>query len=158
MVSLLLARGEVDPNSKDNSGRTPLLLAVGHECLLPVRRAVVTGSALMDYQMQLMLLEQQNKRRLLMARIGSNNESQEVVVKQLLARDDVDPNSNDNSGQTPLLLAARKGNESIVSLLLARDNVNPNSKNEDGQTPLSLAASNGIERARSGSQITACKC
>ena len=150
VVSLLLIRGEVNPNSKDNSGRTPLLLAIGQERLLPVRKAVGTRSAgtrsaLQDYQMQLMLLEQMNKRRLLMARIRSNNESQEVVVKQLLARDDVDPNSKDNSGQTPLLLAARKGNKSIVSLLLIRDNVNLNSKNKDGQIPLSLTASNGYK-------------
>ena len=82
-----------------------------------------------------------------MARMGSNNESQEVVVKQLLARDDVDLNSKDNSGQTPLLLAASNGYESVVSLLLARDDIDLDLKNDSGQTPLSLAASNEHEAA-----------
>ena len=145
VVSLLLSKDNVDPNSKDNSGWTPLLLAFGQECSLPVRKAVMTNSALMDYQTQLMLLEQQNKRRLFMARIGSNNRFKEAIVKQLLARDDVDPDLKNYNGQTPLSLAASNGREAVVSLLLAKDNVDSNSKDKDGQTPLSLAASNGRE-------------
>ena len=98
IVSLLLSKDNVDSNSKDNCGSTPLLLAMGQEYLLPVRKAdIVTNSALKDYQLQLILLEQQNKKRLLMARMNSNIEFREVIVKQLLARDDVDSETKNNS-------------------------------------------------------------
>ena len=152
VVSLLLARDDVDPNSKDEDGWTPLLLAMGQECLLPVRKTdivtrkvdVVTNHALMDYQIQLMLLEEQNKRRLLITRMDSD-QSRVAVLKKLLARDDVDLDYKNNTSQTPLSLAAWNGYELVVSLLLARDNIDPNSKNKNGWTPLSLAASNGRE-------------
>ena len=41
----------------------------------------------------------------------------EAVVKLLLARDGVDPESKDNSGRTPLSWAAEKGHEAVVKLL-----------------------------------------
>jgi ankyrin repeat protein len=40
------------------------------------------------------------------------------VVKVLLARDDVDPESKDNYGRTPLSWAAGNGHEAVVKLLL----------------------------------------
>ena len=130
-VKLLLASDNVNSNSKDNSGCTPLLLAIDRSCLLPVRKANVRPtSTLLDYQMQLMLLEQQYKRRLLLARINSN--LRDAVVKQLLATDDVDPDLKNNNGQTPLSLAVSYGREAVVKLLLARDNVDPNSQDKNG--------------------------
>ncbi len=73
------------------------------------------------------------------------NGHEAVVVSLLLAKDNVDPNFKDLSGQTPLSFAAIYEQEAIVSLLLAKDNVDPNFKDNDGRTSLSLTASNGDE-------------
>ena len=69
----------------------------------------------------------------------------EAVVSLLLTRDDVDPNSEENGGWTPLALVAKKGHEALVKLLLARDDVDPNSKDTNGETPLVWAAQEGHE-------------
>ena len=69
----------------------------------------------------------------------------EAVVKLLLDKEGVDPDSKDNYGRTPLSWAAEKGHEAVVKLLLEKDGVDPDSKDNDGQTPLSWAAENGHE-------------
>ena len=63
-----------------------------------------------------------------------------MVVNILLARDDVDPDLKNDSGQKLLWLAASNRREAIVNLLLARDDVDPDLTNDSGHTPLSLAA------------------
>ncbi|RPA92093.1 ankyrin, partial [Choiromyces venosus 120613-1] len=71
----------------------------------------------------------------------------EAVVKTLLAREDVNPNTPDTEyGQTPLCWAAENGHEAVVKTLLAREDVNPNTPDTRyGQTPLCWAARNGHE-------------
>jgi ankyrin repeat protein len=70
----------------------------------------------------------------------------EAVVRQLLAKDGVDPNSEDKLGhQTPLWWAARNGHEAVVRQLLAKDGVDLDSGDKFGQTPLSWAAEKGHE-------------
>ena len=76
--------------------------------------------------------------------IAANN-GREVVVKLLLARDDVELNTKGLYGRTPLSWAAENGHEAVVKLLLARDGIELNSKDSIDQTPLSLAAANGHE-------------
>ena len=66
-------------------------------------------------------------------------------MKLLLGRGDVNPDSLDKYGQTPLSLAAMRGHEGIVKLLLGREDVNPDSSSKSGRTPLSWAAENGHE-------------
>ena len=68
-------------------------------------------------------------------------------MKILHERGDVNPNSVDNSGRTPLSYAAHEGYESVVKILLERGEVNPNSADKSGRTPLSYAA----EKAHGGS-------
>ena len=67
------------------------------------------------------------------------------MVKLLLAKDGVDPDSKDSVGRTPLWWAAENGHEAVVKLLLAKDGVDPDSKDSFGRTPLSWAAANGHE-------------
>jgi ankyrin repeat protein len=69
----------------------------------------------------------------------------EAVVRLLLAKDGVDPDSKDSEyARTPLSLAAESGHEAVVRLLLANDGVDPDSKDSDyGRAPLSWAARSG---------------
>ncbi len=67
------------------------------------------------------------------------------MVKLLLAKDGVDPDSKDTDGRTPLWWAARNGHEAVVKLLLAKDGLDSDSKGTDGRTPLSWAAGDGRE-------------
>jgi len=69
----------------------------------------------------------------------------EGVVRQLLARDDVNPNKPNNKGQTPLWSASDNGREEMVKLLLAQNNVNPDQPDIYGKTPLWRASYNGHE-------------
>ncbi|RSM08732.1 hypothetical protein CEP52_004457 [Fusarium oligoseptatum] len=77
----------------------------------------------------------------------------EVVMKSLLERGSIDPNSAASfkfwEDMTPLSYAAQMGHEAIVKLLLEKDNVDPDAKNTAyrnfGRTPLSYAAENGYE-------------
>ncbi|OCK97015.1 uncharacterized protein K441DRAFT_505774, partial [Cenococcum geophilum 1.58] len=61
-----------------------------------------------------------------------------VVVKLLLIRDNIDPNSKDKFRAIPLLLAAEYKSKAIVELLLTQDNdgVDAKSKDKYGETPL----------------------
>jgi ankyrin repeat protein len=52
--------------------------------------------------------------------------------------------SKDNSGNTPLSMAARYKHEAVVKLLLEKG-ADVESKDDNGNTPLSLAAEKGHE-------------
>ncbi|KAF4497149.1 hypothetical protein FAGAP_6672 [Fusarium agapanthi] len=68
----------------------------------------------------------------------------EEVVKLLIARDDVDPNSNDQLNcETPLSWAAKSGHAAIVKMLLDKQGILADHKELGRQTPLSLAANYG---------------
>ncbi|KAI1042022.1 hypothetical protein LB505_012173 [Fusarium chuoi] len=68
----------------------------------------------------------------------------EKVVKLLVARDDVDPNSTDGLyGETPLSWAAKNGHAGVVKLLLDNQGILADCVHENHQTPLSFAAENG---------------
>ena len=81
------------------------------------------------------------------ALIWATRRGQEEIVKVLLEREDIDPNTADTKhGRTPLLLAAQNGHEGVVKMLLERQDTNPNTANTKyGRTPLSWAAENGHE-------------
>jgi len=55
----------------------------------------------------------------------ATSNSYKVVVKLLLARDNIDLNSKDKFRATPLLLAVKYRSEVVVELLLTWDNINP---------------------------------
>ncbi|KAK6064707.1 hypothetical protein SCUP234_12909 [Seiridium cupressi] len=63
------------------------------------------------------------------------------VAKQLL-EPGADPEHKDNTGKTPLILAAEKGYVGVVELLLEM-NVEVKSRDEEGRTPLSYGAEKG---------------
>src|SRR2546423_8967317 len=49
----------------------------------------------------------------------------EAVVKLLLAKDGVDPDSKDEYGQTPLSWAAGNGHAAVGTLLITKDRIDP---------------------------------
>jgi ankyrin repeat protein len=65
----------------------------------------------------------------------------EVVAQLLLESARVD--AVDELGETPLFVAASKGNVNIVAQLLAFEGVDVNKAKEDGTTPLYIAAQKG---------------
>jgi ankyrin repeat protein len=64
------------------------------------------------------------------------------VIKLLLGKEGVDPDSKCGCGRTPLSWAAENGYEAVVKLLLDKEGVDPDPKSTCGQTPLSWAAAN----------------
>ncbi|CVK85104.1 related to ankyrin [Fusarium mangiferae] len=68
----------------------------------------------------------------------------EKVVKLLVARDDVDPNSTDGMYvETPLSWAAKNGHAGVVKFLLGNQGILADCVHKNRQTPLSFAAENG---------------
>ena len=69
----------------------------------------------------------------------------EGIVKLLLDRKEVNPDSRDMYDRAPLCRAAKGGHEGIVKLLLDRKEVNPDSRDKYDRTPLWHAADRGHE-------------
>ena len=67
------------------------------------------------------------------------------AMSVLFRRKYVNPDRPDNYGRTPLVCAARNGDEGVLRLLLGREDVSPDRPDNGGQTPLSWAAQNGCE-------------
>lgn len=71
----------------------------------------------------------------------------EAIVERLIAADNIDIDTKNNHGQTPLLLATANGYEAIIKRLIATDRVDLNAKDYTGRTPVSCAALYGYEGA-----------
>lgn len=67
------------------------------------------------------------------------------MVRLILARDEVDLNSQDDQDHTPLSWAAMSGQTAVINLLLARKDIWVNWPSNNGMTPLSFAAQRGDE-------------
>ena len=61
----------------------------------------------------------------------------QTISKLLLDRGEIDIDSRDADGRTPLFWAAREGREAVVKLLLYTGKVHANSRDRGGRTPLS---------------------
>ncbi|OAL55039.1 hypothetical protein IQ07DRAFT_531702, partial [Pyrenochaeta sp. DS3sAY3a] len=72
----------------------------------------------------------------------ASEKGREGCARLLLAREDVDPDSKDHNGCTPLAWAARYGH-GTVRYLLDSTSAEPDQKDNDGMTPLSWAAKCG---------------
>ena len=66
-------------------------------------------------------------------------------MKILLARDNINPDKPDDSPQTRLSWADRKGYEGVVKVLVGRDEIHLDKPDNGGQIPLSWAAVLGQE-------------
>ena len=75
--------------------------------------------------------------------ITGENKGHEAVVKLLLHKEGVDPDSKSIYGRTPLSWAAVEGREVVAKLLLDKEGVDPDYRDSSGWTPLSWAAMQG---------------
>ena len=145
IVKVLLNRDDIDVNSKDERGDTPLSLAVSGPTM-PFNCSGV-GEGHQDIGKMLITrddVDVNSKNRWGETPLScAAEDGHEAIVKMLLDRDGVDADSKDRLGNTPLSLAAEKGNEAVVKLLLTRDDVDVNSENQSSRTPLSEAAGSG---------------
>jgi ankyrin repeat protein len=129
IVMLLLDKVSLD--SKDRSGRTPLLWAAitGHMGVVKLLLGQDVDVDLMDSEFGQTPLS------------WAAQNGHEAVI-QLLLDKDADVESKDRSGRTPLSWAAWNGHEAVVKLLIKKD-VRVNSKDRNDRTPLLWAAIKG---------------
>ncbi|EGX47525.1 hypothetical protein AOL_s00083g334 [Orbilia oligospora ATCC 24927] len=135
VLEFLLKTDKVDPDSRDESERTPLSYAAewGREGI--VEKLLETGKVNPN------LRDKSGTTPLLYAAARG----QEGTVKILLERGKVDPDLGDGKGRTPLSYIAEWGREGIVERLLETGKVNPNLRDKSGTTPLLYAAARGQE-------------
>jgi len=149
VVKLLLEKG-AEPDAKDKDGRTPLSWAAA---VTPLSYAICGNHTLEYYQIQLMVLEQQNKKRLMMARqvqdnimlhpdgqggagaVGPNGQQFQGTSTQ------GGPHNSPNPGDQ-----MKRGmyNEVVEKLLLGKW-AESEAKDKSGRTPLSWAVEKGHE-------------
>ena len=67
------------------------------------------------------------------------------ILRLLLVKHKVDPDTKDSFSRTPLSWAAKNGHEAVMKLLLETGKVDADSKDWYNETPLSLAAEHGHE-------------
>ncbi|RYP62481.1 hypothetical protein DL771_009725 [Monosporascus sp. 5C6A] len=130
-----LLHKNVDADSKDNYGRTPLLWAAenGHEAI--IKLLLDTGEVDAD-------TKDHSSRTPLWWAVENGNKA---IVKLLLDTGKVDADAKNKYGETPLLWAAARGHKAIVKLLLDTGKVDADAKDNSGETPLWRAAVNGHE-------------
>ncbi|KAI9862355.1 MAG: hypothetical protein M1813_004831 [Trichoglossum hirsutum] len=136
IFAVALKTGQVEVDSKDKDGWTPLWRAAGggHEAV--VKLLLETGQVEVD--------SKDNYGQTPLSRAAGGGH--EAVVKLLLETGKVEVDSKDKDyGRTPLSWAAGGGHEAVVKLLLETGKVEVDSKDNNGQTPLSRAAERGHE-------------
>ncbi|CCD52555.1 hypothetical protein ACHAPC_003355 [Botrytis cinerea] len=135
IVKLLLATGQVNTESKDESGETLLCWAAreGHESVVKLLLSIG--------QIEVNSKDGSDRTPLCWAAINGHKS----VIKLLLSIDQIEVNSKDEFDRTPLCWAAREGHESVIKLLLSIRQIEVNSKDGFDQTPLCLAAREGHE-------------
>ncbi|EHK26130.1 uncharacterized protein TRIVIDRAFT_112497, partial [Trichoderma virens Gv29-8] len=133
IVKILLATGQVDPDSCDKSGRTPISYAAknGHEGV--VKLMLETGKINHDFSGEY-------GGKLLLDAVENGHKD---VAKLLLAAGKVSPHYEDEYGETPFLCAIRTGHTNIIRLFLTKSEVNPGFRDKYLKTALSYAAEKG---------------
>ncbi|KAH8700411.1 ankyrin repeat-containing domain protein [Talaromyces proteolyticus] len=131
-IILHLIQMGLNPNSKDNHGKTPLFWAArnGHE---------TTTKTLLENGVDINSKDNYEQTPIFWAAQYGHK-----ITTKVLIENGADINSKDNDGRTPIFWAAQNGHETITKTLLENGAV-INSQDDSGRTPLSWAAQNGHE-------------
>jgi ankyrin repeat protein len=133
IIQLFLNTGQVEVNSIDDYGRTPLFWAASLKRKAVAKLLFGTGKASVDGK-------DDSGRMLLLSAIRNRDEElwagsrHKAAAKLLLARGKAGVDGKDNSGRLLLWSAIRKRDEDVVELLLAIDRAKAH------EIPLLLAA------------------
>lgn len=143
-VRVLLQTGRVNPESKDEEeGRTPLSYAAGSSRYLnsfngdkrrdDAQECRDIYNILQGKEDLVSPPDVQARQR---GTTGWRAKCDLVdIIEQLLKYDEVNPDTQDKQGQTPLMLAAQRRQVEAVRLLMATGKVNPELRDNDGWTP-----------------------
>ena len=123
IVKLLLEQPNIDVNTKNDKGWTPLHIAY---------RIDILKLLLEHPDIDVNNIRDKNENPL--SRACKQNHIE--LVKLLLARPEIDVNIQDYYSKTPLYIVCENNNIEIVKLLLAKPEIDVNVKNKDGKTSL----------------------
>jgi hypothetical protein len=130
MIKLLSENPKINPDAKDDDGRTPLWWAAAEGHTAVVEALFATGKVELDAK--------DHDRRTPLSSAAARGHT--AVVEALLATGKVEPDAKDDDGRTPLWWAVYGGHTAVVEALLATGKVEPDAKDDDGRTPLWWAA------------------
>ena len=161
VVRLLIQQDSIDINSKDLNELTPLSWAAkeGHEAIVRILiqqddididltdyggQAPVSWAAANGHEAIVQLLIEKNVKLAQTLLSWAAREGDEARFHSVVQRDDIDIDSKNRWGETPLSQAARNGHEAITKVLVEQ-HAKIDSKDYEGRTPLLLAAIEGHE-------------
>lgn len=140
----LLDTGHVDPNSRDSDGQSPLAWAVLQG--FPMRVSSQRDMQLARDEKEILNLLKGTEPAGIAPPSSASGPTKDqdrrtkeaidrglAVLNCLLAREDIDPDSRDNHGDTPLSYAVRYRNIEAVRLLLSTGKVNADNKDINGR-------------------------
>ena len=134
VIKLLLAKSEVDPNTQDAHGVTPLICAV--QCGRDDITQVLLTYPDIDVNM---VTAGYFFTALFYAVTGCH----ELITRALLQRDDLDVNFQNKTGMTALMHAASRGRTSVVEIILQHSGVRIDLRNDRNETALMIAYRKG---------------
>jgi ankyrin repeat protein len=166
----ILSDARINPNMGDPRPERLIKVAkIGHKFIrqasdaVPARSQIRASShlsnassanhALQNYQMQLMLLEHQKKKRLMIQRAGTGKSlltwaaetGDSQLVHAVLRNPRVDVNIQDYYQQTPLMYAVAHGDKNILANLLIHSDIRVNLIDGQGRSGIFYAAQGGHE-------------
>ncbi|OAA63871.1 small oligopeptide transporter, OPT family [Cordyceps fumosorosea ARSEF 2679] len=131
MINMMLSSSLVDPNVRDDCGRTPFSYLASSGNVSVIDR-LLRGTVFVD------LDAAGSDGRTPLSYAAQEND--EAVVGLLLATRLVHANERDRHGRTPLSYAAQHNDAAVIDRLLAWGLAQADVKNQQGRTPLSYAA------------------
>ncbi|PON26682.1 hypothetical protein TGAM01_v204183 [Trichoderma gamsii] len=138
MVNLLLTNPTVDSNSPDKDGQTPFWWAAKREYEI-ITEQWWHFDALKLWGKRNETSDKDDESPLWAAACNGHVE----IVKLLLEKYCVEPDSKNKDDESPLLAASCNGHAEIVRLLVLEDGVDIDSKDTEGKSPLWFASRNG---------------